>query len=124
MKQGKFNAIGDAAKGSFDDDLDRFLTSTGGSPPPGYASVVAKQVCQRKARNDRAFRGAVCACGAVALSFSLWLGYVMDRGGVVAMELAPEEVYGEIHLLEDLLFGAEALADDDLLDTLEFLMGG
>ena len=121
---GKCNEIDDAARGPFDEDLDRFLGSTRISPPPGYESVVTERVGRRKARNDRAFRGALCACGAVALSFSLWLGYGVDRGGVTAMEPTPDEVYVEIHVLEDLFFGAEALADDDLLDTLEFLMGG
>ncbi len=121
---GKFDEIDDVARGAFDEELDRFLTSTGISQPPGYADVVANRVCRRKARNDRAIRGALCACGAVALSFSLWLGYGVDRSGVTAMEPTPDEVYVEIHVLEDLFFGAEALADDDLLDTLEFLMGG
>ncbi len=121
---GKHEDIREAAGGPFDDELDLFLATGRIAGRPARAGAVARRVRRRKVRNDRVFRGALGTFGVVALTVSLWLGYGMDRTGMAGAESEPGDAYVEIYVMEDLFSGAEALADDDLLDTLDFLMGG
>ncbi len=121
---GQGEGFREAAGAPFDDELDQFLATGRIAALPGRAGAVARRIRERRVRHGRVFRGGLCALGVVALSVSLWLGYGTDRSGMAGTESEPGDAYVEIHVLEDLFFGAEALADEDLLDTLDFLMGG
>ena len=110
---------------AFDEDLERFLrTSRFGEDVCGDPAMVAGRVRAEKHRRDRAFYGTACAAAAVLLSAGLWFGLGADGGGVAAGEQAEDEVYVEVHLLEEAMQGAEGLFDEDVLDTLDYLLGG
>ncbi len=111
---------------SFDLELDRFLGATPVSASRGYSDKVCRNVTARASGIDRVMRGSVYGiAAAVVLSLIAWFGFTpTEEPNVIGMHKNGNEFYTEVHMLEDMLHGAEALGNEDVLDTLELLLGG
>ncbi len=108
---------------SFEDELGGFLGTSPLETPPGYAAAICRRVKAEKQRQDRVYRAGSCVAAAIAVCAAVWFG-VVDRENTAETGTAGADPYVEVHLMEELLDGAEALADEEALETLDFLLGG
>jgi hypothetical protein len=110
---------------AFDREVDLFLETSPLTASRDYVGTVCRKVRERKRRQDRVFRGGAWAAVAIALGAAAWFGIdATDRETVAEAEDPELTYYAEIYLMEELLYGAEALGDEEALETLDYLLGG
>jgi hypothetical protein len=111
---------------SFDAELDRFFGAAPVSAPSDYTGSVCRRVKTRAFRTKCAVRASICGiAAAVILAVVMWSGIApTEHRNVVGVEENGGEFYTEVHMLEEILVGAEALGNEDVLDTLDLLLGG